>query len=272
MKIDYVSDAHLEFGPLSLPGGDVLVLAGDICEVRSLRKDFHSTKPLPYVPGSHRYYDFFYHECAKYEKVFYVGGNHEAYHGRFDLFIDELKTMMPDNVTVLEKEAVEYRGVVFIGATLWTNCNNGDSLTMYHLKYNMNDYRHIKNHFKYADIYHKMTPEATFADHVKAVNFINGELEKYKDRTVVVITHHAPSFNSISEQYRGDFHMNGGYASDLSELILDNENIKLWFHGHVHSNHDYEIGKTRILCSPRGYYGHESIASNYQVKTIELDV
>jgi len=72
MKISLVSDLHLEFGYQEMPGGDVLILAGDICEARTLSKQFHSTKILPYAPGMLNAYDFFYHECAKYKKVFMV--------------------------------------------------------------------------------------------------------------------------------------------------------------------------------------------------------
>ena len=27
----------------------------------------------------------------------------------------------------------------------------------------------------------------------------------------------------------------------------------LWIHGHTHESFDYEIGKTRVICNPRGY-------------------
>lgn len=274
MNVQYCSDLHLEWGGVTLPGGEVLILAGDICEARSLIKDFHSTKSLPYTPGSHehRYYDFFYTECAKYEKVFYVMGNHCHYHGRFDQTYDSLKMVLPDNVTILENEVVEYKDIIWMGATLWTNANNHDQLTLYTLKYNMNDYRVIKTHNKSADIYHKLTPETTVATHVKTVNWFRETLPKYADKKVVVITHHAPSFMSISEQYRGtgDFHMNGGYASDLSEDILDHPQIKKWIHGHVHSTHQYLIGDTEILCRPRGYKGHEQCAEDFEVATFEI--
>jgi Icc-related predicted phosphoesterase len=274
MKIQYCSDLHLEWGGLTLPGGEVLILAGDVCEARSLIKDFHSTKSLPHVPGSHehRYYDFFYHECAKYDRVFYVMGNHCHYHGQFDQTYESLKRVLPDNVTLLEDEVVEYGGVVFLGSTLWTNANNMDSLTLYTLKHNMNDYRAIRFHNKSADIYHKLTPEVTVAAHVKTVNWFKETVPKYADRKVVVITHHAPSFNSISERYRGpgDYHMNGGYASDLSELLLDHPQIKFHVHGHVHSNFSYDIGNTRVLCCPRGYVGHEQSAENFEVGSFEI--
>jgi hypothetical protein len=172
----------------------------------------------------------------------------------------------------MENEVVEYGDVVFLGATLWTNANNNDHLTLYTLKQSMNDYRVIKTHNKSADIYHKLTPETTVATHVKTVNWFRQTLPHYADRKVVMVTHHAPSFMSISEQYRGpgDHHMNGGYASDLSELILDHPQVKTWIHGHVHSIHDYTIGDTRVLASPRGYKGHEQIAESFVVGTFEV--
>ena len=74
---------------------------------------------------------------------------------------------------------------------------------------------------------------------------------------MVVITHHAPSFMSVNDRYKGDTLMNGGYASELGEFILDHENIKLWCHGHMHDPVDYMIGTTRIVANPRGYVGQE---------------
>lgn len=279
MKIQYCSDLHLEFAGVTLPGGEVLVLAGDIAESRKVVRHKRAWEELtseeqadPKYVELYRCWTFFLFETAKYEQVFMVAGNHEHYHGRYDLTHDELRSVLPANVTLMENSVVEYGDVVFVGSTLWTNANNMDQLTLYTLKYNMNDYRTIKTHNKSADIYHKLTPETTVATHVKTVNYLRETLSKYADKRVVVITHHAPSFMSITEQYRGpgDFHMNGGYASDLSELILDHPQIKVWWHGHVHSRHDYLIGDTRVLANPRGYKGHEQCAEEFVVATVEV--
>ena len=35
-----MSDLHLEFGDLELPGGDILVLAGDIAEVKNIEQTY----------------------------------------------------------------------------------------------------------------------------------------------------------------------------------------------------------------------------------------
>lgn len=258
MIVHLVSDLHLDIsGYQELPGGDILILAGDICEAKELSKEYHSTKLADRKQGSFPCHDFFEFECAKYKKVLYVLGNHEHYRGRFDKTKELIESMMPANVTVLENEVVEYEGVMFLGATLWTDLNNGDSLTMYHIKNMINDYRVIQNHYVEKDLYHKLVPELTFKTHIKTMQYFREVLSIHRDKPFVVITHHAPSFISVDEKYKHDKIMNGGFASDLSEDILDNENIKVWVHGHMHDPVDYKIGDTRVLSNPRGYIPYE---------------
>lgn len=253
MIVHLVSDLHLEFGYQELPGGDVLILAGDICEARTLRKEFHQTKVLDRVPGAFKAYDFFYSECAKYKKVFYVMGNHEHYHGRFDKTYNELKSMLPENVTLLEDQCELYEDVLFVGSTLWTDMNKGDPLSVYAIKNMMSDYRVIQNFYPEKSLYHKLTPEHTVAVHRRSKEYLKTILELNRDKPVVVITHMAPSFASVNEKYQHETATNGGYASELSEFILDNDNIKVWVHGHMHDPVDYKIGDTRVLSNPRGY-------------------
>jgi Icc-related predicted phosphoesterase len=257
MIIQYVSDLHLDIsGYLDLPGGDVLILAGDICEVKELRKEFHQTKVLDREPGAFPCYDFFHSIVPKYKKVFMVIGNHEHYRGRFDKTYDELKSMLPDNVTLLEKECFEYEGVLFLGATLWTDLNKGDPITVYTIKNFMNDYKVIQNFYADKGLYHKLTPEHTISEHRKTKEYFKFVLEENrakKNLPVVVITHMAPSFQSVNEKFKHETTTNGGYASELSEFILDNPEIKVWIHGHMHDGVDYMIGDTRVVANPRGY-------------------
>ena len=253
MIVHLVSDLHLEFGYQELPGGDVLILAGDICEAKTLRKEFHQTKVVDRVPGAFKAYDFFYSECAKYTKVLYVIGNHEHYHGRFDKTYNELKCMMPENVVLLEKECFEYEGVLFLGATLWTDLNRGDPITVYTMKGFMNDYKVVQNFYADKGLYYKLTPEHTFEEHRKTKEYFKFMLEEKRDMPVVVITHMAPSFASVNEKFKHESTTNGGYASEMSEFILDHPNIKVWVHGHMHDPVDYKIGDTRVLANPRGY-------------------
>jgi predicted phosphodiesterase len=259
LRVNLISDLHLECGYLSLPGGDVLILAGDICESKNLRLDFrlNSTPATQHgVAGEFVFQDFFWRECAKYNRVFYVLGNHESYGSKLQNTYDELKSMMPSNVTLLENQSEEYEGVVFLGATMWTDLNNGDPLTALHLKTAMNDYRYITYHDRAKNVYYKLTPYDTARIHHNTVDYLREELARHRDKPCVVTTHHAPSYHSIHEVYRSDKSMNGGYASDLEDFILDNPNIVVWNHGHTHNLFDYKIGDTRVLCNPRGY-SHE---------------
>lgn len=275
MRVNVVSDLHLEFGDLILPGGDVLILSGDVVEAKRLRFADYTPEIIALNERtgikSHRYMKFFYEECAKYKDVIYVMGNHEHYHYRFDKTYSHLKENLPPNIHLLEKESIELNGILFVGATLWTNCNNADALTLYTLKFGMNDYKVIQNHYPDKNLYHKLIPEFTYADHIKATRFISKTAKDNPDKTIVVVTHHAPSYRSIGEEYKSEHHMNGGYASALDEFIADHPNIKVWTHGHVHNEFDYQIEQCRVLCNPRGYYGHESRAHDFD-PTVGFDI
>lgn len=258
MKISLVSDLHLEFGYQELPGGDVLILSGDIVEAKTAAKHFHQTKPVLLEPHmSYPCSEFFKYECAKYNQVFYVLGNHEHYTGTFQETKSILENICPSNVTILENECVEYQGVRFLGATLWTNLNNRCPMTEYTLKQGMNDYRYITWYDKELDVRYKMTPLITAEMHNETLAYFKSELENNQDKKYVVLTHHAPTFKSIHPSFQHEYYMNGGYMSELSEFILDHPNIHTWTHGHVHNHNDYFVGSTRVISNPRGYNGYE---------------
>lgn len=266
MKVNVISDLHLEFDDLILPGGDVLILSGDICEAKNVKKDQYSENAVQFKfehKRSDRYIRFFVEECAKYKHVIYVMGNHEHYGFRFNKTYNHLKENLPDNIILLEKESVEIEGVLFVGATLWTDCNNADPITMYTLRQGMNDYRVIQNHYEDKNLYYKLIPEFTYADHVKAKRFIGKTAEENPDKTIVAVTHHSPSKRSINPKYEKDFYMNGGYSSNLDEFVMDHPNIKFWTHGHTHDTFDYMIDQCRVVCNPRGYSGYEERARNF---------
>lgn len=274
MKINVISDLHLEFSDLVLPGGEVLILSGDVCEAKHVKEDYdvnnilnEGTPDTGNFKRSDRWTRFFHEECTKYEKVFYVVGNHEHYGYTFHKTVPHLKTVLPKNITVLEKECVEYRGVLFLGGTLWTDMNNFDQLTLYHMKSMMNDYRQITMLNEAKSVYHRLQPEYTTTEHVKTKELFKFYLEENRRREtplpVVVLTHHAPSKLSTHPIYEHDTIMNGAYSSDLSEFILDNPEIRYWTHGHTHHTFEYKIGETTVVCNPRGYKNYEERAEEF---------
>lgn len=269
MRINVISDLHLEFADLTLPGGDILVLSGDVCEAKNVKVSEYEPNyvSLPHERKDRRtdrYARFFVEECGKYQKVIYVMGNHEHYHFCYDDTYQYLKDQLPDNITLLENETIELDGVMFIGTSLWTDCNRQDPVTIFHLKDLMNDYRVIKKKpSEHHNFYGRLTPEYTIYVHKIAKKYIEQQLQAHSNRKCVVVTHHAPSGQSIGAEYKHDQYGNGAYFSSLENLILDNPNCVLWTHGHTHNPFNYKIGATTIFCNPRGYQNYERRADEF---------
>jgi predicted phosphodiesterase len=281
MRVNVISDLHIDFADLTLPGGDVLILSGDIFEAKSFKQAMYNPNMVLLEherkdQRPDRFYRFMIEECAaKYRHVVYVMGNHEHYGFQYHKTYAHIKEQLPDNIYILENEVKEIAGVLFLGATFWTDINNVDQLTLYHMKRMMNDYRQVTMFNEAKSAYHKLQPEKTMADHHYTVKYFKNILEENRATgrrlPVVVCTHHAPSKASTKPRYIDDVIMNGAYSSDLSEFILDNPEIKVWTHGHTHDNFDYMIGTTRIICNPRGYKGYEEQAEHFD-PTIGFDI
>jgi len=282
MRVSLISDCHIDFADLTLPGGDVLILSGDIFEAKSFKKEIYNPEMVLLEHEREdqrpdRYYRFILEECsAKYREVVMVMGNHEHYRFQFHKTYDHIKSQLPDNVHLLEKESLVLDGVLFLGATLWTDMNRQDALTIYHMQGAMNDYRQITMLNESTGDYHRLQPEKTVQEHFKTMDYFKFALSENRQRAggalpVVVVTHHSPSKLSIKPRYQKDVLMNGAYSSDLSEFILDHPEIRVWTHGHTHDTFDYMVGETRIICNPRGYKYYEQRADEFD-PTIGFDI
>lgn len=144
--------------------------------------------------------------------------------------------------------------IVFVGATLWTDYKlmekGSADLYKYYATRCMNDFKygHIENGKEIV----RLTPEYCEESFQKSIQFIKNVCETHTDKTIVVITHHAPSSQSLDREYLNS-ETSPSFASNLEDFILDHSNIKLWCHGHIHSFRDYQIGDCRIICNPKGY-------------------
>jgi hypothetical protein len=137
--------------------------------------------------------------------------------------------------------------------------NKGDPLTLHAVRDMMSDFRVI---LKEKEGYTRLKPHDTVMRHKQMLDYIKSVVAERGDEKFVVVGHHSPSFQSVHEQYRTEYLMNGAYHSDLSEFILDRPQVKLWTHGHTHHPFDYMIGETRVVCNPRGYDGYEDTGWN----------
>ena len=267
MKIKLVSDLHLEFSDINIQNTDncdVLILGGDICVAQDLHDhpEPNNTADQAVIAAgtglgrrqqaAQRYRDFFKRCSFQFPHVIYIMGNHEFYSGKFYAGIDYMREELAKypNIYMLEQDIKVIDDVTFVGATLWTDMNKGDPLTMHAIEGMMNDFRIIKNDKRN---YAPMSARDVADRHARTLGYFRSVLAEQHDRKFVVVGHHTPSFQSCHPMYGNDTLMNGGYHSDLSEFILDHPQIKLWTHGHTHHPFDYMIGETRIVCNPRGY-------------------
>ena len=258
ITLHVLSDVHLEFAawprrvPMAGIDCDVHILAGDI-GVGLMGLDWALktfTRP-----------------------VIYVMGNHELYGQRTTrtLWAKARAKVAGTHVHLLENEAVIIAGVRFVGASLWTDfCLHGftqQKAMMHHAADSMNDYARIRMGRSGAT-WQYLTPQTTLAWHEKSCLFLESALDNQAPhdvaassfRRTVVVTHHAPSAQSLGKAppFPAD---DAAYASSLEDLVV---RADLWVHGHTHVRADYLVdngqgGHTRVVSNPRGYVGVEPV-------------
>jgi Icc-related predicted phosphoesterase len=239
MKIAVMSDLHQDF-----PKNDydheqeldcsVVVCAGDLQEgsgIDSLVPYVEAGKSVVFVPGNHEYY------------------NCEINNTRILLRNDGLKY----GVHILDRNVSIIDGVRFIGCTLWTDFALDNNLYVSKIVagLQMNDFAIIKCNDAIKGI---LTVDNAIDLFKGDIAWMHSMLSEPFDGDTVVVTHHAPSIQSVDISYKGD-RLNPAFASNLEDFILKFQ-PKLWIHGHCHNVSDYAIDKTRVICNPRGYYDY----------------
>ncbi len=240
MRLLILSDLHLEqWGPnplkldLELSKPDIVILAGDI----------HSgAKAVPWAAQT--FID---------TPVLYVHGNHELYGGKYENTQRDIEEacQMTDNVHFLNCKECCVGDTRFLCCTLWTDFNlfgnDRRQASMRVAQDGMNDYHRIRLE---SNGYKKMRPTDTARLHAEQKKWLQNKWEEPFDGKTVVVTHMAPSFLSVPEEYKDDL-ITSAYASNLDDLVAQAD---VWIHGHMHTSLDYSIGKCRVVCNPRGYH------------------
>ena len=232
MRIRVLSDLHLEFGDWYPPSAaaDVVVLAGDIHKINRavewIKRHFAD------VP------------------VIYIAGNHEFYGSNTSGVISKIRVSVADtSIRFLENEETEINGTVFLGCTLWTDFNQfgspEDSASA--AVKAMNDYRKIR----VVPGYRRISGRDTAGFHRNSRRWLEEALLRNIGRDMVVVTHHAPSAQSLPPETAQEI-VSAAYASCLDELV-ESSGARLWIHGHTHLSVDYQLGSTRVLSNQKGY-------------------
>ena len=211
MRIQIISDLHQEFGltDLNFDSADMVILAGDInLGTKGIEwiKTYIPNKPVVYVLGNHEYYK------RSYPKTLHK-------------IVAKAKG---SNVRVLENERIEFEGIRFHGATLWTDFSLFGNPIEYGVicQEKMNDYKQIRRDPSYS----RLRTTDTFKIHQFSKLWLQESLEESIGYKNVVITHHAPSIRSLTEAYKNN-PVAAAYASDL-EGFIEKYKPLYWIHGH----------------------------------------
>jgi predicted phosphodiesterase len=234
MKLNILSDLHLGFGSMARPrtDADVVVLAGDIARPR---------EAAVWALGFDR-------------PVVYVMGNHEFYGSSLEAAAEELRRLCAgSHVHVLCGEAFVLGGVRFLGTTLWTDFSlfgQGErrEAAIREARRFVRDFSRIRTSESSEALF---TPDDSARLFAEQAAWLDAQLAIHHAGPTVVVTHHAPSTQSIHPRF-ADSLLNACFVSDAQHL-LGGARARLWIHGHTHDSFDYPVGGTRVLCNPRGY-------------------
>lgn len=237
MRIQYASDLHLEFGdntkclkenPL-VSSADILVLSGDIGYLGDAN----------YL--THPFWDWV---SANFRQVIIVPGNHELYK-----FFDINELHEGWTLEIRPNVKVYYNSVIhldeetdLIASTLWAYVPPSEE---YLTERCVSDFKRIRNgEFR-------LSAQRFNKEHMKCRTFIQNALEESKAARIIVATHHVPSFELMSPEFKNSS-INGAFTVELGRFISDSR-IDCWIYGHSHRNIDKTIGNTRCVSNQLGY-------------------
>ncbi len=256
MNIQLLSDLHLETHPHFVPKvsalADILVLAGDIgsYQTGSMLLNQHDLDfgLARFSPRK---------ELAAWPvPVFFVPGNHEYDGMPFEEADARLReTCERLGITFLHQRVEVFKGVRFIGCTLWSDFEalvplNGPLAQQLKARQKAE---------RAADFYLRKTgttchgePFLSAAVRAKAQEdqaWLSNALSVDFEGPTVVITHFAPSLRSADPRY-GLSPGTAGFCNALDHLI---PKASVWIHGHLHCAHDYLLENCRVIANPFGY-------------------
>ena len=245
MRLLVLSDLHVEHAPFrpAVPRGayDAVVLAGDIGQatlaLQWARRAFPDA-PIVQVAGNHEFFDAIREDALEAMRA----------------------TARRLGIHLLEHDTVVVDGVEFVGCTVWTDYRLHErpgrpvamraAEAMSGARRSMLDYRCIAVRDPSSPAGSRaFTPEDSVALHERSRDWLAARLARPAAGPRVVVTHHLPSWHSVSPPYVAA-PSNPAFASDLDALL---GGVDLWIHGHTHSSHDYLQAGCRVVCNPRGY-------------------
>lgn len=237
------------FRPEHLPDADVLVVAGDFApplhnSIMALAK-ISFLMPVVYVPGNRDFY----------------GRNIQD-----ELALARKACTSPQGkgIHLLYNDAVVIGDTRFIGSTLWTDMKLEGGVTERGIEF-LSDFAYIQTNGR------PFTPSDYVTEHRLAVDFIEEELQEPFEGATVVVSHHSPHPNSITERHAANVAgVNAFFHSDLRHLLEGPAAPDMWVHGATHQSVDYVVGSTRVVSNPLGYLDRNENPSFDEQMVVDL--
>ena len=275
MKIDYLSDLHLDFyfNPtiaistknvklffddiFGTSSSNILIIAGDIGHynlqnievLKILHKEYY--KNIICVLGNHDYYLLNSDSKKEYKNNSYNR-------------VEQMRTLInkEDGLHCLNGDIIEIDGVKFAGCDSWYS----DAYMKYYYpkrnekfilklwKHSLNDYQNTQNIENFLDLYN---------DEMR-------KLEKIYKKCDVMITHINPSYleEHIVKRYHGS-DINTFFTFD-GHKYLKNGTMKYWVFGHTHDVVKYDFEGVQCVCNPFGYPSESNYGEYIEVESIEV--
>jgi hypothetical protein len=215
--------------------------------------------------------------AERFKQVLIVLGNHDYWHfggltimNGADKCNDLLVAENIDNVRVLDCDAVSVDDWLFVGCTLWTDMNRYSPLVMmamrstmiYDSKISYETGRHVGRQ--------AFTSNKWVETHLRHKHYIEIVARQNLDKKLIVVSHHVPLHLLSDPAFVGQ-ESSYYYSSDLSDLVLDNGNIRYWLYGHSHWRNDYRLGECRLVNNCVGYKKDVAADGRAGGFVIELD-
>lgn len=250
MKIQFVSDLHLEFAenrayleqyPLEVTG-DVLLVAGDTAYLDMLDSGV----------DTYSRYAFWDWASEHYRQVIVCFGNHDFY-GHYDIATipDGYCKAIRPNVQAYYNGVVHLNDIDIIVSTLWSHI---EPYNAYMTERGVSDFYRIRY-----DGY-RLSADTFNQEHERCLRFVKRAVSESEAKCKIVLTHHVPTELCTAPEFRESL-INGAFTVELGNYIAES-GIDYWIYGHSHRNIEAQIGETRILSNQLGYISHAENRTN----------
>ena len=209
MKARLVSDLHIDVNRDGNFGFrhkecDVLFIAGDIAgDYRREEKFLNGlatdlTCPIYVVAGNHLGYDYYKNQVL--EGLWEIKPN--PLEGEKLWSINHIKKNVPENVHYLDNDYVELENYIVFGGCMYSDYKlyPNEDLSKRSGEMYLNDFRYVRIHDKKLNVVRPINTDDYQNLHKKFVQKLK-KCIKETDKDIIVLSHFAPSIQSISNKY-----------------------------------------------------------------------